>query len=157
MFTYLSQRRKKKSSLVLSGVRRDKPFTSARHSSSLLFLSLSSPMASLCYSLSSPSIAKLTDPKAITPTISFPNLIPNSCPRSFLKIRNPRIRVVSSKSSSSNSTAKEASNAEMSVENLHSFINLNTGKWHGSFYVSLQLWKLWLLLGFCFSVFRFVW
>ncbi|KAI9124725.1 hypothetical protein K1719_004647 [Acacia pycnantha] len=79
-------------------------------------------MASIHYSVSIPSASKLPSSNSVrTFSVNLSNPKRSSC--SF-----PRFRASSSQSSPS------VGEAVMSIDNLHSFIELNMGKWNGSFY-----------------------
>lgn len=80
---------------------------------------------------------------------SLPNLNTNTL-RSFslhpnsVSFSSPFTRI---RASSSSPTLEEAT---MSIDNLRRFINLNSGKWNGSFYVPSQPLLKIICLPFCF-------
>ncbi|KAI4352528.1 hypothetical protein L6164_006768 [Bauhinia variegata] len=87
-------------------------------------------MASIHHSVSVPSVPKLPNPNKVRPfSLNLPN--PNGFSCSFSTYWSSRIRASSSSSSSSK---VEEAGKPMSVDVLRSFIELNMGKWKGSFY-----------------------
>jgi hypothetical protein len=90
-----------------------------------------SSMASICYSLSLPPNPKPPNSKIIRP---FPTYLsnPNSCPSSIPTFRSFRTRA-----NKLEEEAQKPNEISMSIDNIHSFFDLNLGKWNGSFFVSL--------------------
>ncbi|XP_024016925.1 uncharacterized protein LOC21403825 isoform X2 [Morus notabilis] len=94
-------------------------------------------MASICcHSVSFPPIHNL--PKASV-VRTFSTILPKSTPfsRQILKLWSSGIRATNSRASSTVRDGEEArkpSEESMSIDNLHSFFNLNLGKWNGSFF-----------------------
>lgn len=88
-------------------------------------------MASICYSLSLPPIPKPPNSKIIRP---FPTHLsnPNPCPSSIPTFRSFRTRA-----NKLEEEAQKPNEISMSIDNIHSFFDLNVGKWNGSFFVSL--------------------
>ncbi|KAG8659568.1 uncharacterized protein LOC110602850 isoform X2 [Manihot esculenta] len=88
-------------------------------------------MASICHSLSFPSLSKPTSfltPKSLT-QVHFP--------RSISTARPCKTRPTDSPSSATTAGVQDdpkTNSLPMSVDNLHRFFDLNIGKWHGSFH-----------------------
>ncbi|XP_062152819.1 uncharacterized protein LOC133861120 [Alnus glutinosa] len=85
-------------------------------------------MASICYSLSLPPKPKPPNSKIIRP---FPTYLsnPNPCPSSIPTFRSFRTRA-----NKLEEEAQKPNEISMSIDNIHSFFELNLGKWNGSFF-----------------------
>lgn len=124
------------------------------------------PMASLCnYSVSAPANLKnQRNPLRVRPLFSIGS---RSIIGSRRLVRSKRIsQCQASDAAAQLSPVTEDEENAMNIENLHGFINLNVGKWNGSFHVSamsivvckftsLADFGMWVphrqLLGFCRS------
>ncbi|KAH0973638.1 hypothetical protein GBA52_025794 [Prunus armeniaca] len=87
-----------------------------------------------CCSLSLPPIP---NPPTLNKIQLFPTKLysPNPFSHSNFTLRSPRIRATNSSSSTSvQDEAQKLSDEAMSIDNLRRFVNLNLGKWNGSFF-----------------------
>ncbi|KAG6602520.1 hypothetical protein SDJN03_07753, partial [Cucurbita argyrosperma subsp. sororia] len=89
-------------------------------------------MASICRSISPPLLSK---PTTISRFRALHAFLPNSTQHSssMLSFRSCRTRATSS-TPSAVGDAREPIDDSMSIDNLHRFVELNSGKWNGSFF-----------------------
>ncbi|XP_023553847.1 uncharacterized protein LOC111811298 [Cucurbita pepo subsp. pepo] len=89
-------------------------------------------MASICRSISPPLLSK---PTTISRFRALHAFLPNSSQHSssMLSFRSCRTRATSS-TPSAVGDAREPIDDSMSIDNLHRFVELNSGKWNGSFF-----------------------
>lgn len=98
-------------------------------------------MASICcHSLPLPPLHNSPKPSLLR---HFPTILPKPYPfsRPIVNSWSSGIRATNSGSSSTvrdQQGAQRPTDESMSIDNLHSFFNLNLGKWTGSFFVSVN-------------------
>lgn len=97
-------------------------------------------MASICYSISLPPSSK---PSTISRPRPLHTFLPNSS--STLSFRSSRIQATTSTSSTAVGDARDPNDGSTSIDNLHRFCDINSGKWNGSFFVSLNFFRLCLI------------